>query len=263
MRNIVLVVLAAVFASSCGFEIVDTGYRGIEIRLGRVVSGPLPEGLYFYNPFTSNIIEMDIREQKTEGKTEAYTKDVQQVVVHFAVNYRPDPNTVHDLYREVGVDWVNKLLGQVITGQLKNSIGQYDAVHLVANRPLAVAAALKAIQDAATARRINVTRLELTDLTFTEQFEHATEAKVAAQQEAAKAENITKRIEQEAKQRVISAEAEARSMTIRAQALSQNKGLVEWEAVQKWDGKLPQYMLGGSVPFIDMTPKRGIAQPGK
>ena len=59
-------------------------------------------------------------------------------------------------------------------------------------------------------------------------------------------------IEEEAKQKLISAEAEAKSMRIRATALTQNKALVEYEAVQKWDGKMPQYMLGGSVPFINI-----------
>ena len=31
-----------------------------------------------------------------------------------------------------------------------------------------------------------------------------------------------------------------------------NKNLVEYEAVQKWDGKLPQYMMGNSVPFVNL-----------
>jgi hypothetical protein len=42
-------------------------------------------------------------------------------------------------------------------------------------------------------------------------------------------------------------------MLIRSEALSKNKGLVEYEAVQKWDGKLPQYMLGGATPFINIS----------
>ena len=60
---------------------------------------------------------------------------------------------------------------------------------------------------------------------------------------------------EEAKQKVIAAQAEAKSMAIRAQALTQNKSLVEYEAVQKWDGKMPQYMLGNSVPFINVNAK--------
>ena len=45
-------------------------------------------------------------------------------------------------------------------------------------------------------------------------------------------------------------------MQIRSQALAQNRGLVEYEAVQKWDGVLPVYMMGDAVPFINMTPKQ-------
>ena len=42
-------------------------------------------------------------------------------------------------------------------------------------------------------------------------------------------------------------------MSIRANALTKNKALVEYEAVQKWDGKLPEYMMGNSIPFINLT----------
>lgn len=42
-------------------------------------------------------------------------------------------------------------------------------------------------------------------------------------------------------------------MEIKSEALSKNKGLTEYEAVQKWDGKLPQYMLGGATPFINLN----------
>ena len=78
---------------------------------------------------------------------------------------------------------------------------------------------------------------------------------VTAEQEALKAKNKTVQVEEEAKQKVIAAQAEAKSMAIRAQALSQNKSLVQYEAVQKWDGKMPQYMLGNSVPFINVNAK--------
>ena len=47
------------------------------------------------------------------------------------------------------------------------------------------------------------------------------------------------------------AKAEAESMRIRAQALAQNKNLVEYEAVQKWNGALPTY-TGGAMPFIQV-----------
>jgi hypothetical protein len=81
------------------------------------------------------------------------------------------------------------------------------------------------------------------------------EQKVIAQQKAIEEQNRTKQIEEQARQKVLSAEAEAKSIQIRAQALERNAKLVEWEAVQKWNGVLPQYMLGsGATPFINLTP---------
>ena len=95
----------------------------------------------------------------------------------------------------------------------------------------------------------------MTAIAYSGVFEKAIESKVTAEQEALRAKNKTVQIQEEAKQKLISAEAEAKSMSIRAHALTQNKNLVEYEAVQKWDGKLPEYMLGGSVPFINIGKK--------
>ena len=96
----------------------------------------------------------------------------------------------------------------------------------------------------------------MTEINYSDVFERAIESKVTAEQEALKAKNKTVQVQEEAKQKVIAAEAEAKSMAIRAKALSQNKSLVQYEAVQKWDGKMPQYMLGNSVPFINVSPAK-------
>ena len=104
-------------------------------------------------------------------------------------------------------------------------------------------------------RYIDVKGFQIIDINYSEVFERAIESKVTAEQEALKAKNKTVQVQEEAKQKVIAAQAEAKSMAIRAQALAQNKSLVQYEAVQKWDGKMPQYMLGNSVPFINVSAK--------
>jgi regulator of protease activity HflC (stomatin/prohibitin superfamily) len=110
-----------------------------------------------------------------------------------------------------------------------------------------------AIRDNLAERNVEVSRFEITDISYTHEFENSVEQKVIAQQKAIEEQNRTKQIEEQARQKVLSAEAEAKSMQIRAQALEQNAKLVEWEAVQKWNGVLPQYMLGGgAVPFINI-----------
>ena len=234
------------------FEVVDTGHRGIEVRFGKVTGESLDEGLYFFNPLTTNIVEMDTRTQRLEHQENGYTKDVQQVVLKYVVNFNLDKTAAHLIYQEVGRDWQDKIVPQVISGTLKNVVGKWDAVDLVGNRDKASMAIETAIKDALGHARVTVTKFEITDMDYNDEFEKAVENKVTAIQTAIAEQNRTVQIQEQANQKVISAKAEAESMSIRAQALTQNKALVEYEAVMKWDGHLPQYMLGGSMPLITL-----------
>jgi len=247
-----LCLVPAVLLSACGFEIVDTGHRGVETRFGSVVSESMPEGLYFYNPFTSNIIQLDTRLQRWDDHTGTYTKDVQQAQIKFTVNYRLNAEHAHIIFKEVGRDWDNKLVPQVVQGQLKEIIGKWNAVELIGARDKAQTEAFAAIRDSLADKNVSVVSFEITDIEYTPQFEKSVEDKVIAEQRSIEEQNRTKQVEEQAKQRLLSAEAEAKSIQIRARALEQNAKLVELEAVQKWDGKLPQYMMGNSVPFLNL-----------
>lgn len=53
---------------------------------------------------------------------------------------------------------------------------------------------------------------------------------------------------------ILKAQGEAESLNIRGEALRKNPGMVELNAIDKWDGKLPTMMTGnGSVPFIKVN----------
>lgn len=239
--------------TGCGCEQVDTGYRGIQTEFGKVVGDPLPEGLHFYNPFSSSVREFEVREQKIEAQTPAFTRDTQTVSIAFAMTYYPDQSKVIEIYKQYGDDWVNKIILPVTLGSIKDVVGQYIADDLVGKRDEARASIFKELAANLLQRNVIVTRVDLTNLDFDDGYEKAVEAKVIAVQRASEAKNKTVEVEESAKQRVISAEAEAKSMLIRSQALAQNKGLVEYEAVQKWNGVLPAQMLGGAVPFINIA----------
>ena len=254
-RVIAIVAVVVVSVAGCGIKVVDTGQRGIETRFGKVVSESLPEGLYFFNPFTSNIVEIDTRVQRQDGETDTYTRDVQQAAIKYTLNYRLQQNAAHLMYQDIGRDWEEKLIPQVVLGTLKEVVGKWDAVDLISNRDKAANTAFESIRDSLAERNVEVSRFEITDIAYTHEFENSVEQKVIAQQKAIEEQNRTKQIEEQARQKVLSAEAEAKSMQIRAEALEQNAKLVEWEAVQKWNGVLPQYMLGsGATPFINLTP---------
>ena len=167
----------------------------------------------------------------------------------------PRPNKDTQNIFTVWGGWDQTVIAPAILGSLKDAIGQYIADDLVSKREAVKQVAQKEISDALKARDVTVTRLDLVNLDFDDAYEQAVESKVVAIQRAAEEKNKTVQVEEQAKQTVKAAEAQATSMRIRSQALSQNKNLVEYEAVQKWDGKLPQYQLGGSTPFIDLRSK--------
>ena len=245
---------------------VDTGHVGLKVRFGKVVEGPLPANLYFVNPFTTDMVQMDTRVQKWESKTQAYTKDVQQAGVDFVLNYAVDPQQVSVVYQTVGISWGDKLVGQVVIEEIKREIGQHEAVNLVAQRAIAARTIETNVIKLLAAKNVVVSGLQLTNIDYSDEFEHAVEAKVVAQQNAIQEQNRTVQVREKATQQietakgnaestVLNAKAEAESIRIRANALEANAKLVEWEAVQKWDGKLPVYSMGGAVPFINLSGK--------
>lgn len=237
------------------FVMVGPGERGIKIRLGQVQPESYGEGLHFIFPFIQKFRTMDVKTQKNTLTTSVYTKDIQQARITYVINFNVQPNNVNKLFQEVGLDYTSKILTPVVEGTIKDIIGKWNAQDLIANREKATGDILFKLQSQLADNYINVTDFQMTEINYSDVFERAIESKVTAEQEALKAKNKTVQVEEEAKQKVIAAQAEAKSMAIRAQALSQNKSLVQYEAVQKWDGKMPQYMLGNSVPFINVNAK--------
>ncbi len=249
----VLLVIFIIFFNP--IAIVGVGERGVKVTLGEVSPTSYTEGVHFVTPFISSIKNMNVKTQKNYINTSVYTKDIQQAQISYVLNYNLQPENAHKMYREVGVNYFDTVVSPVVEGTIKDVIGKWNAQDLVANREKATQEILVKLQKHLTPKYINVTDFQMTAIAYSGVFEKAIESKVTAEQEALRAKNKTVQIQEEAKQKLISAEAEAKSMAIRAHALSQNKNLVEYEAVQKWDGKLPEYMLGGSVPFINIGKK--------
>jgi regulator of protease activity HflC (stomatin/prohibitin superfamily) len=254
MKRVLIGLIMTLALAGCGFQTVEVGHRGILTHFGQVEGEARTEGLYFYNPFSESMHQIDVRTQSWSAKTEAYTKDVQESTIFFTLNYNLRPEAAATVFRTVGEDWSDKLVAQYVHQRVKEVIAQWDAVDLVSHRPEANQAALRAITDSLAQKNVVVTSFALTDIQFSDNFDKAVEAKVIAQQNAVQEQNRTEQVKQQAQQVVIRATSEAQSMKIRADALSQNAKLVSWEAVQKWDGHLPNYMLNNStLPFLNVS----------
>jgi hypothetical protein len=104
----------------------------------------------------------------------------------------------------------------------------------------------------------------ITDFQFSQDFAHAVEAKQIAEQEAFKAKRDLDRIKIEAEQKVATAHAEARALALQREAITSN--LIELRrieaqryAIEKWDGHLPQTMMGNNpMPImVDLSQING------
>lgn len=237
-----------------GVKVVDAGERGVLTRFGKVEES-LPPGLHFYNPFTETVTSMETRTQKMETDMESYTKDIQQAKMHVILNYNLEAAKAGEVYQNVGYDWEEKLIPQTLQGVLKAAVGKWDAVDLIANRTKVTQEIQDNLAAVLSTNGIQVTRLEISNIDYTQEFETAVENKVKAIQEAEQQKNVTINVQEQAKQVALRAKADAEAMQIKAQALTQNAALIQWEAVQKWNGVMPVYMMGNTVPFINIGTK--------
>lgn len=256
MKKILFLMGLILTLTACG-EQIDTGNRGVRTSWGEITSPkPLEEGLYFYSPIGGNIIEYEGKTQTYSSTIETYTKDIQTANMTITLNYRLDLDNIISLHKEIGTNYVSKVLRPNSETIIKDVIGKWDAANLVANREKATEEIKDSLNKMLAAYYIRVISVSLNNIEYSDAFEKAIEAKVVATQKAEEAKNRTAEVQEEAKQKVLAAEAEAKSMSIRSQALSQNQNLVAYEAVQKWDGKLPVNMYGSSpLPFINAAIK--------
>ncbi len=260
---IVLIVIAVVASSSV--KIVDAGNRGILTHWNAVdlTSAPLDEGIHFVVPFQDDIVQMEVRTLKYDTSTRSASQDLQTVQTTVTVNYHPDTEKVHYLYKEIGLSYENRVIQPAIDETVKQVSANYNAEELITKRPLVKADIENAIRERLDQFYIETEVISITDFEFSPLFAKAIESKVEAEQKAQKAENDLIRIEVEARQleaqavglaaaNVAEAQGEAEAISIINNALSNNPFYIEWLKTQAWDGKLPLVVGEGGTPFISI-----------
>lgn len=236
------------------FTIVSPGHVGVQVTLGEVNPNSLSEGVHFVNPI-STVRSVDVRLQRAELKNaSAGTKDLQQVHTDIVVNFRLSGNKVPHIYKEFGLNVDEKVLGPAINEAFKAVTAKYNSEELITKRDEVSAGITQHISNKVAQFDITVTNVSLVNFGFSKNYQDAIEAKVTATQAKLKAEQDLERIKVEAASRIAQAEGEAKAIAIQASAIQSQGGqaYVQLQAIEKWDGKLPNTMLGNSTPFINV-----------
>ena len=248
-----LIIAAALILIATGFYSVSSTQRGVIATFGKINPEVVDAGLHMKIPFVQSVNKMSIQTVKLEANAPSYTKDIQTADVRYVLNFDPVPENMAILYSNVGPSYIAKIVTPVIEGVLKDIIGGYNAADIVGNREEVRKAVEMELAAQMPSQYVRNIKFQMVNIEYDDAFEQSIVDKQVAEQKALTAKNNTIRIQEEANQKINTAEADAKAMQIKASALTANPKLTQYEAVQKWDGKLPQYMLGNSVPFIDVT----------
>ncbi|AXF41475.1 putative protease [Acinetobacter phage SH-Ab 15599] len=249
---IVAVIGLVVLLSS--FYTVPTGHKGIVLQFNEV-SDITDPGLNFKIPFVQSVVKVDTRTNRTEEEISANTSDMQRATTRIVVNYHLNPQAVKKIYSETGLDVETRIIAPRILDVTKNAFTKYNSQQLANGRDALRQIIIERLRPNLLKYGIIVEDVQLTDITFSDKFYEAIEAKQIAEQSALKAENDLKRIKVEGEQRVVSAKAEAESIKIQAEAIKANGGeeYVRLTAIKKWDGRLPTTMVPGTAtPMVHL-----------
>lgn len=244
-----LLIVITVFSS---FYTIKSTERGVLSTFGKISPGVIDDGLHVKIPFIQTIKKVNVQQKKFDGKENSYTRDVQTSEVQYTINYELVRENVNNLIKNVGDDYHNRIVVPFIRSAMKEAFGNFAATEIVENRDAVRREIESTLRHTLDSNYFLNIQFQLVDIDFDDDFENAIKEKQVAEQQALKAKNVTIQIEEQAKQTKIRAEADAEAIRIKAKALESNPKLVEYEAVQKWDGKMPQYMMGNSLPLINL-----------
>src|SRR3990167_2073646 len=253
--GIIGVVVLIVLIALNPFVKVGAGERGVVMNWGAVQEEVLSEGIHWRTPIVQKVVKINVQTQKVENEAIAYSKDLQTATALIALNYHVTPDAANKLWQEIGKDYESRIIAPAIQEIMKQTSAKYEAQELIAKRT-EVKVELKAgMTERLLPYHLVVDDVSIVNFDFSAAYERAIENKQVAEQDAQKADNDLKRIKIEAEQRIAQAQAEAEAIRIQAESISAQGGAeyVNLKAIEKWSGQLPTYMLGNSVPFINLN----------
>lgn len=237
------------------YTTIDAGQIGVVKRFGDPVR-ELNPGIHFIVPIADSVTPVVVQTRVVKPSEEASSRDLQMVNFEVTLAYHVDPRYATYVLVQLNDDAENRVIVPAVLEAIKSVTAQYDVQDLISRRP-EVRDKIEAFVSARVAPyHIISETTSITNFKFSEQYEQSIEAKVTAQQLAEKAQNDLNRIKIEAEQKVAAAEGEAKALEVQKQQITPE--LIQLRTVEmmnnKWDGRLPDVIVGGSgaLPMMDV-----------
>lgn len=251
--------------------IVPTGYTGVKTSFGQIQEATIQSGkLNFTIPFVQSIHTVSNKQQdkhieaqiwgETSDKTPVYAADV-------IVTYQVLPEKSVWLYANVS-DTKNLVGDELVASAIKSAmaeLGPNEVTNRTKIEPLAQQKLAESLNQKYGEGAVFINKVVINNMDFEEAYNTAIQQKSIAQQNAdkQKIENEAAIAKAEADKQVAitNAEAEAQKTSIAADAQAEanrkiaeslSEPLIEYQKIQKWDGKLPT--VSGSNALVSIDP---------
>lgn len=252
------------------FHQVNTGEVAVVKKWG-VAKEQKDSGLYFELWIGTKYEKYDAKVQQVKINTQAYSSDGQTMEIELVVQYQIS-NAVKISTNYGGLDMLENRISTVSIEKMKSTLSKKQAMTIIETRAEISPAVEEAIRLAITDDYyVSITTVVLTDISFTDTFESVIEDKMVAEQEKLKAqyekEKAIIQAEQElevakkqAEAQLEKAKKEAEAIEVKAEAEANALQIIQeaWDAIpeevravmlqemaiENWDGKLPETMVG-------------------
>jgi regulator of protease activity HflC (stomatin/prohibitin superfamily) len=212
---------------------VEGGFRAIKFnRITGVGEKVYGEGINFMIPGLERPIIYDVRSRPEVITSLTGSKDLQMVDLTVRVLYKPNIQKLQNIYRELGLNYGERVLPSIGNEVLKSVVAQFTAAELLTLRSDVSSNISSRLSARSKDFGIDITDVSIINLGFGKEYTNAVEQKQVAQQEAGRAKFLVDKAVEQKKAAVIRAEGEAKAAELLGKAMSQNSGFLDLKRIQ-------------------------------
>jgi regulator of protease activity HflC (stomatin/prohibitin superfamily) len=260
-----VLLLVGIFSSA--FKQIDAGKVGVKSLYGSVQPDILESGLHVINPLL-DVTDFDIQTQNytmsaihSEGDQEGddairvLSNDGLEVVIDLTVLYRISPELAPKIFKQIGVNYTDKIVRPVTRTRIRDNAVYYDAVALYSTKRNEFQQRIyKSIEDDFKARGLVLEQLLIRNINLPASVKTTIESKINAEQEAQKMQFVLQKEKQEAERKRVEAQGIADYQRIISMGLTDKQLQYEQIKAQKELAASPNskviFMNGKSAPII-------------